>query len=251
MNFLTVPLAARANSSTGIASLTSPRASSKLLSAVLAAGVCLASAAPAHAIDRKERTKERSGTYSTSDGKSGTIETSVTKDDDQVDREQKVTNQNGKTVTRDANRARDKANKSVTGTSTTTGPNGKTATTTSTSKLQDDGTVGTTGTRTGFNGKTSTFDATTAKTENGRTTTGTVTNAQGKTSTYGATATHGNGEAVKTQTVTGPNGKTTERVIDTKKNPDGTFTRTIQVTAPDGTTSTRTETVTITPTGKP
>ena len=64
------------------------------------------------------------------------------------------------------------------------------------------------------------------------------------------TATHGGGEANKATTFTSQDGKTVERVVATKKNPDGTVTRTIQVTNPDGTTGTRTETVTVTSDGK-
>ena len=40
--------------------------------------------------------------------------------------------------------------------------------------------------------------------------------------------------------MTGPNGKTDDRVVDTKYNPDGSGTRTIENTGPDGKTYTRT-----------
>ena len=63
--------------------------------------------------------------------------------------------------------------------------------------------------------------------------------------------THANGETTKVQTATGQQGQTAERVVATKKNADGTLTRTIQVTNPDGTTSTRTVTVAAEPAPKP
>ena len=43
--------------------------------------------------------------------------------------------------------------------------------------------------------------------------------------------------------ITGENGKSIERVVATKKNSDGTVTRIIEVTKPDGTKETRTETI--------
>ena len=51
-------------------------------------------------------------------------------------------------------------------------------------------------------------------------------------------------------TITGPNGQTADKVVASKINTDGTGTRVINVTKPDGTTETRTETFTITPAPK-
>jgi hypothetical protein len=222
----------------------------KYVVAAIVAGVFVALIQPAQAAEEKERTRKRAGTYSTSEGKSGAMESTVTRRAGEVERDQAVTNQDGQTATRKAKRSRDQETGTGTYASTTTAPSGKTATTTSTSQLNGDGSVSTTGARTGFNGQTGTYESTTAKADDGRTTTGTVTNAAVKSAAYSATATHADGTASKAQTLTTQNGQTTERVVATKKNPDGTITRTIQITAPDGTTSTRTETVTVTSAGK-
>jgi hypothetical protein len=222
----------------------------KYLAAAILAGVVLAIAEPAQAAEGKERTKERSGTYSTSGGKSGTAETTVIKSKGRKSREGSLTNQDGETATRKSERLTDREAGTSSFSSTTTGPGGKTATTTSTATKTGEGTASTTGTRTGFNGQTSTYAGTVTKTEDGRSATGTVTGPDGKTAAVNTTATHGGGEANMTTTFTGQDGKTAERVIATRKNPDGTVTRTIQVTNPDGTTSTRSETVTVTGDGK-
>ena len=222
----------------------------KYLAAAILAGVFLAIAEPAHAAEGKERTKKHSGTYSTSEGKSGSAETTVTKGKGRKTREGSASNQDGETVTRKSERLTDRDAGTSSLSSTTTGPGGKTATTNSTATRTGEGTASTTGTRTGFNGETSTYAGTVAKTEEGRTATGTITGPDGKTAAVNTTATHGDGEANKTTTLTGQDGKTVERIVATRKNPDGTFTRTIQVTNPDGTTSTRTETVTVTSDGR-
>jgi hypothetical protein len=195
----------------------------KYLAATIIVGVALALVQPAHAAEGKERTKKRSGTYETSEGKSGTAEGTVTRSKGKKTREGSVTNQDGETATRKSERLRDKETGTDTYSSTTTAPGGKTATTNSTLTKTGEGTASTTGTRTGFNGQTSTYAGTVAKTEDGRTAAGMV---------------------------TGQDGLTAERIIATRKNPDGTVTRTIQVTKPNGTTSTRSETVTVTADGK-
>jgi len=120
--------------------------------------------------------------------------------------------------------------------------NGKSATVQATTTKNADGTLSTEASRTGFNGRTQTIDTTTIKTESGRTTIGTVTNENGTTATINTTAWHGDGRANKTTTLTGPNGKTAEREVSTTKNSDGTTTRVIEATKPDGTKETRTET---------
>lgn len=223
----------------------------KYLAAAILAGVFLAIAEPAHAAEGKERTKKHSGTYSTSEGKSGSAETTVTKSKGRKTREGSVTNQEGETATRSSERLRDKAAGTTSYSSTTTGPDGRTATTNRTATKTGEGTASTTGTRTGFNGETSTYAGTVARTEEGRAATGTITGPDGKTAAVNTTATHGGGEANKATTFTGQDGKTVERIVATKKNADGTITRTIQTTNPDGATSTRTETVSVTSEGKP
>jgi hypothetical protein len=222
----------------------------KYLAATIIVGVALALVQPAHAAEGKERTKKRSGTYETSEGKSGTAEGTVTRSKGKKTREGSVTNQDGETATRKSERLRDKETGTDTYSSTTTAPGGKTATTNSTLTKTGEGTASTTGTRTGFNGQTSTYAGTVAKTEDGRTAAGMVTGPDGKTAAVNTTATHRAGEANKTTTLTGQDGLTAERIIATRKNPDGTVTRTIQVTKPNGTTSTRSETVTVTADGK-
>ena len=72
----------------------------KYLAATILVGVVLAFVQPVHAAEGKERTKKRSGTYSTSEGKSGTAETTVTKSKGKKTREGSATNQDGETATR-------------------------------------------------------------------------------------------------------------------------------------------------------
>ena len=54
------------------------------------------------------------------------------------------------------------------------------------------------------------------------------------------------GDVTRDTTVTNANGKTLEKEVATKINPDGTGTRVVEVTKPDGTTETRTETFAVT-----
>lgn len=220
-----------------------------LAAALFSAAFALAlTPASVGAAEKKEKTKHRSGTYTNSNGKSGTVENTTKKKKGERQSETKWTNQDGGTGTRNSQQTWDKDTKTGTHSSTTTLPNGKTATTQGTVKKNADGTFTDDATRTGFNGQTQTIHTTTTKTENGRTTTGTITNQNGKTATLNTTATHGDGQANKTTTVTGENGRSHEREVSTKKNADGTTTRVIEVTKPDGTTETRTETFTTTST---
>lgn len=206
---------------------------------------------PASAVEKKTRTKAREGTYAKSNGKSGSFESQTTREKGRVTREGSATNQDGKTVTSTAERIKDKAAGTSTSARTITGPEGKAATVNTTSTKNSDGTVSTEGTRSVFNGHTSTFASTATKTEDGRTATGTITNAKGQTATTTGAVTHGAGETVKAQTATGANGKTVERVVDTRKNADGTLTRTIEVSGPDGKTATRTETISVQSSAQP
>ena len=88
--------------------------------------------------------------------------------------------------------------------------------------------------------------ATTVKTANGRTTTGSVTGERGKASTFrSTTAHHGSGVTTRATTLTGPRGKSTERELSRQINADGTGIRTVEITKPDGTRETHTQTFTI------
>jgi hypothetical protein len=203
--------------------------------------------ATASAAEKKAKTKQHTGTYSNSKDKTGTFDKTTTKQKGVRNSETNWTNQNGGTGNRTTQQTWDKETKTGTHAATTTLPNGKTATTQGTVKKNEDGSFSNDATRTGFNGQTQTINTTTTKTENGRTTTGTITNPDGKTATINTTASHANGQANKNTVVTGEGGKTREKTVSTTKNPDGTTTRVIEVTGPDGITETRTETFTTTP----
>ena len=225
----------------------------KLVSALILTGVFLALFGSAHAAEPKaKRTHTRSGSYQDSHGKSGTINSTVTRGDGETVRNGTLTNQDGQTVTHASDRKWDKATGTGTVSSSTTLPDGDTMSRQGTLTKNADGSVSGQGTITGYKGKTSTYSETTSKTANGLSTTGTITGPDGKVSTVNSSLSKtGPGATTRDTTVTGPNGKTAEKEIATKVNPDGTGTRVIETTKPDGTTSTRTETFTITKSDAP
>jgi hypothetical protein len=225
----------------------------KLVAAAILAGVILAFTQPAHAATaapaKKTRTKERSGTYQGSNGSSGTFDATTVRAKGDVQRNSTLTNQDGKTATRSAERTWDKTTGTGTVSTSTTRLDGKTESREGTLTKNVDGSIAGEGTITGANGKIANYTTTTSKTENGATTTGTITGPNGKTTSYASTTSKtGAGEISRDTTVTGPNGKSSEKIVSTKLNGDGTGTRTIEVTKPDGTTETRSETFTVTTT---
>ena len=224
----------------------------KFVAAVILTGVFLALFAPAHAAEPKaKRTRTHTGTYQSSNGNSGTLNTTVTRGNGEAVRNSSLTNQNGQTTTHTSDRTWDKATGPGTVSSSTTLPDGDTMGRQGTLTKNADGSVSGQGTFTGYSGKTSTYTNTTVKTANGATTTGTITGPNGQVSTVNSSVSRtGPGATTRDTTVTGPNGKSAEKEIATQVNPDGTGTRVIQVTKPDGTTETRTETFTITPAPK-
>lgn len=223
----------------------------KYLALALVIAVVLAFAVPGHAAERKDRSRslQRSGTYTTGGGQSGTLAGSVTRGAGQVERRGSATNQDGATATAQSRRAVDPETGTVTYTRTTTASDGRTAAVNITATRNADGTVASEGTRTGFSGRTSTAAGVSTRTEDGRATTGTVTGADGRTAAVATTVTRGAGERNQATTVTGELGRTGERVVAAKVNGDGTVTRTIQFTGPDGRTSARTETLRIAASG--
>jgi hypothetical protein len=229
-----------------IAFLMNSSLSFKFLSAALLAGVVIAFTNTSHAA---ERTRSKSGTYQGSTGKSGSFQKTTTRSPGQRERSGSWTSQDGKTGTRASTRRWDKTTGTGTVNASATRPDGQSASREGTLTKTGENTVQAQGTATGFNGRTGTYAATTTKTDTGRTTTGTVTGENGKVSTFDTTVTKGNATTSRATTTTSPAGKTTERVVGTTLNGDGTSTRTIEVTKPDGTTETRSQTFTVTPDG--
>jgi len=221
--------------------------SSKLASVALLTGALLISTNSTFAATNRQHVRTRTGTYQTSNGKSGTFSETRTHQPGQTQREATITNQDGKTATRESTRTWDKSTGTGTVSKEKTLPNGKTSSQEGTITKTGDNTFESKGTLTGPNGKTSTYDTVTTKTADGRTTQGTITGPNGKQATIsGSTEKLGSGEIERTRSITGPNGKTESKAIDTKVNPDGSGTRTVQITKPDGTKETRTETFTTT-----
>lgn len=221
------------------------------VAAVILTGVVLAFANSAQAASapKKSRTKERAGSYESSNGKTGTFDSTTTRAKGETIRNGSRTNQDGETATRSLDRTWDKSTGTGTVNASATLANGKTESREGTLAKNADGSIASQGTITGPNGKTSTYAATTEKTDAGSSTTGTITGPNGKTANYETAVTkNAPGDITRETTVTGPNGKTSERVVATKTNGDGTGTRTVEVTKPDGTTETRTETFTVTTT---
>ncbi len=83
--------------------------------------------------EKKSSIKKHSGTYETSNGKSGTFESTTTHEQGRTERKGSATNQDGQTATREAVRTNDKEAGTSELTATTTGPEGKTATVSSSS----------------------------------------------------------------------------------------------------------------------
>lgn len=214
----------------------------KLLAIIILAGLVAACLPSAHAAPEKSRT--RTGTFATGDGKSGTATGTVTRAKGETQRSASWTNQNGQTGSRTADRKFDAASGTGTINATTTRADGLTATRDGNFTKNADGSISAAGTTTGFNGKSANYATTTSKTETGSTTSGTLTGPNGKTATINSSTSRADGQISKDTTVVGPNGKSTERVTATRLSGDGTATRTIEVTKADGTKETRTETFT-------
>jgi len=211
----------------------------KSLLFLLATALSVAVSVPA-ASAAQSRTRARTGTYQDSKGNSGTFNTSTTRGGGAKQTDTSWTNQNGQTGSRTSNATWNKATQSGAFSSSSTLPGGKTASSQGTVTETAPGNYQIAGTHTGVNGQTSSFNLDRTKTETGSSTTGTITGPKGGVSTVNSNVTRSAGETVKTTDVTGPKGRTDERVVDTKFNPDGSGTRTIENTRPDGTTYTRT-----------
>ncbi len=216
----------------------------KLLAVIIVAGLIAACLPSAHAAPEKSRT--RTGTFATSDGKSGTATGTVNRAKGETQRSATWTNQNGQTGSRTADRKFDTTSGTGTINTITTRADGRTATRDGNVTKNADGTISAAGTTTGFNGKSANYATTTSKTETGSSTVGTFTGPNGKTSTINSSTSRADGQISKDTTVVGPNGKSTERITATKLNGDGTATRTLEVTKADGTKESRTETFTVT-----
>ena len=217
----------------------------------------------------QSHTRTRTGTFQDSNGNSGTTTSSTTRSPGSRQHTATWTNQNGQTGSHTSDSTWNKTAETGTFSSGTTLTNGKTDARQGTVTETAPNTYQIQGTNTGFNGKTSTFDLTKTKTDTGSSTTGTITGPKGGVSNLNSTTTTNSngytkdttitgpnggqtkidtsltktpGEVVKNKEVTLPNGKTDDRIVDTKYNADGSGTRTIENTGPDGKTNTRTET---------
>jgi hypothetical protein len=225
----------------------------KLVAALILTGVFIALFSTARAAEptKPKRTKARSGTFQSSNGNSGTVNSTVSRGGGETTRNTTATNQDGKTATHAFDRTMDKATGTGTVTASSTNFDGATTSRQGTLVRNADGSVTGQGTLTGPKGQVSTYAETTTKTAAGCSTTGTITRANGQTATIDKEVTKtGPGQVSSETTITGANGKTLEKVVATKVNPDGTGTRVVEVTKPDGTTETRTETFTVTPAPK-
>ncbi len=192
----------------------------KLVAAVILTGVFLALFTPARAADEtaepKTKTRVRAGTYQSSNGNSGTVNSTTTRAAGTKTRLSTLTNQNGQTATQSSTRTWNKAAGTGTVSASTTGFNGATSTRQGTLTKNSDGSISGQGTITGPQGKTSTYANNTVKTATGTSTTGTI---------------------------TGANGKTVDRNVTNTVGPAGTDTRVVDITKPNGTTSSRTQTL--------
>jgi hypothetical protein len=155
--------------------------------------------------DAFAREYKRSGSYKTGKGKTGTIQSEGSRGGGKVTRNQSVTTEDGKTLTREVNRTYDKETGSFE--RSVTNPKGETRTAT--------GTVGADGTRTGTlttgKGKTGNFSGNTVRNEDGSVTrTGSVTMDSGKTLNRTATAKYDKETGTANRTVTDPDGSTRE-----------------------------------------
>lgn len=220
--------------------------SHKLVAACMLAAVILSYVSISSAAEPRPKTRTRTGTYQSSKGTSGTFSSSTTRTPGKEETNRTWTNQNGGTGTQQSEKTWDKSTGTGSYSGTTTRPDGKTTSREGTTTKMDDHTFQSQGTITRADGKTGTVQSTTTKTDTGRQTQGTVTRPGGKQSTIDTQVTHTAGETNRSTTVTGPNGKSSERVVDTHLNGDGTGVRTIEVTKPDGTTESRSETFTVT-----
>lgn len=224
---------------------------------------------PAEAKERK-----RSGSYSNSEGKSGTFERTVSRDGQgNVSKSRTSTNQDGKTATRSKERTWDKETKTGTYNSSSTGPHGAQRSASGTITKTDTGFTST-GTRVNAKGETSsvnrtvtknedgtvlvnkvvtnaagesrTMDKTITKTEDGRSVTGSYSSTDGKSGTFQKDVSRADGVKTVSSSVTNQDGQTATHQA-TVTHADGTITRNVTNAGFDGQTVTKTQTATVGP----
>lgn len=223
-----------------------------LVAVAMLAAIALVFVNPAHAAGsgaQKNRTAERSGTYHSSNGNSGTFNGTAIRSKGALQRDGSWTNRNGLIGTRSADLTWDKSTGIGTVSALTTLSSGKSQSREGTFAQNVDGSISSQGIMTGLNGNILNYAGVTTKTEGGSSTSGTFTGANGKTGSF-TTEVAGNapGDVSRSSTLTGPGGKTSERTTATTLNGDGTGTRTVEATKADGTMDTRTGTFTLTKT---
>jgi hypothetical protein len=189
-----------------------------LFKVVVAAGIAaliLAFASPAHASDGKEITS--TGTYTTSQGGSGTASSVTSRSQGVVNRQGSWTNAAGGTGTWQSQAVWDKDSKTAAISGSATRPNGVKTSWQATATRTAPGTISEKGTITHGNGKQSTFTSTDTKVAPG--------------------------SWDKQETITTADGKTIGRTVDTSL-AGGNGTRNVTTTLPDGSTLTRNVTFT-------
>ncbi|HEY1763728.1 MAG TPA: hypothetical protein VGF85_02315 [Opitutaceae bacterium] len=170
-------------------------------------GVAMAIATPAQAADDQETIIKRNGSYSTSNGGSGTTSSVTTRSNGNVQRNGTWTNAAGGTGRFQSQRTHSRATRSAIVSGSVTRPNGKT----------------------------STYQGTAVRTAPGVVSSnGTITQANGKQDTLTATDTRlAPGTWLKQETITTADGKTIDRSVQTSvANAQGT--RTVTSSLPDG-----------------
>jgi hypothetical protein len=189
-----------------------PMKNDPLFKLIVAAGIAalvLAFASPAHAADGKEIST--TGTFTTSQGVSGTTSSVTTRAQGVVTRQGSWTNASGGTGTWQSQATWDKDSQTATVSGSATRPNGARTSWQATETRTAPGMVTEKGTFTRANGKQSTFTSTESRVSPG------VWN--------------------KKETITTADGRTIDRTVDSSV-ANGKGTRTVTTTLPDGTTFT-------------
>jgi len=180
------------------------------LAATIIAGSLLAFATPAHAADQTEVT--RKGTYTTSNGGSGTTSSTTTRSNGTVNRQGAWTNAAGGTGTWQSQRAWNPATQTATVNGSATRPNGTTASWQGTAVRTAPGSITDKGTITLSNGKTMTYSGTDTKQAPGTwDRQGVITTSSGKTIDRNVVTSVSAGQGARTATTTLPDGKTVTR----------------------------------------
>lgn len=247
------------------------RSSLTKLAAALLAGVFVMAAAS----DADARSRARSGTWAGSGGKSGTWSQSVTRERGRSSRSTTATGENGRSASRDVERAWDREAGAASSTITSTGPNGNTRVVNQDTLRNEDGSWTTERTASGTGGYSASGSRTVtpygdgergvtgsyensrgadvdwsgsiSRTEDGVARSGIYTNNNtGGQGSYAATRTRTEGGVAREQSVTTESRATWSREATGVWDPETrTYSRDIAVTSPNGETRTRGADITV------